>query len=279
MRIIKFLISLFWVSVLQNSATAQSDSLPQPQFNRWSFDVSTGYGFPFAKEYIAVHFHQISQNNFTYTNSRASLGNGLLSTITTTYRIKESFGLEFGIFSNRGKEVQLESYSSLINPDIFNDDFSKVHTQGILVGFSFYERLNRFEAGLHNYFLSSFFNRGYSRERRGDANDEFITVVQNTGGIGLGFMNKLSVDYFLAEHFSIGITGFVVLHTWSPKQGEFIEKSYNGVEGASSMPDATRIFTYPETYGPSPTNPYVYTSAFTYPLHSCGAGLNLRFAF
>lgn len=266
-----FALLLFFLSLafLPSAAIATPDTLnaAHPPVKRWSIDISAGYGFPVAREVLGAE--EVTDSNSTTTGHyvRGTYGKGMIGFVSAGYIIKQHFGVEAGIFSCVGKNIQTLDWKALPPANFTNQKFMQVNSNGLMLGFFLSDTIRKLRLSIHNDLLLGIYNNGQYKTVTVDSANTVKTSDRwkYYGGTSYGWMGKLSAAYPLSAKLHVGVQAFFLLHSWSPAKGENGGKQYS--------------FTDDIDY-----NGIVLTTSdklprITFPLHAAGAVLFIGFSF
>lgn len=262
-HIIPWVLMIFLSSSIVKASgdTIATASLP---VKRWSFTVSTGYSFPFAKQVLGGD--ATVDNNSTAEGKliRGTYGKGIFNLVSIGYKINPHLGAELGIHSTWGDKLEINKVCDLSTGAIFSQTSRQVSTNGMLVGFFITNTYSKFHISFHDDFLVGILNRA-TEENFSNAVKQ--PVWKYSGGISYGWLGRISASYDLTEKIDVGLSGYFLLHSWSPAQRE-------NLNGSNKT-------TYTDTILSNGINSIASNqqSRITYPLHAVGVNIFAAYNF
>lgn len=278
-RAFALLLALVVVEVL---FAITSDSLKTHRCaNRWQIQLTSGYGFSAGQSVLGQTYINDGQNNITGTIIHGTLGEGIVSTLTATFRIKNGIQISGGYFANSGIEKVTLHGGNILNPAQYEDDWKQVFSQGILIGSGVSDTCGRFTFSATASFVCGVYNVGYHRTYDAWSGNNYYYEWQHTGGLSFGWMGTIASSYQISNHFSIGLQGFFISHSWSPDKGYITKYKYNNEDRTSTLSEASRTVEYVDEMVYSSISGYPNGKQFSFrlPLSNVGAALLLNYNF
>jgi hypothetical protein len=258
-------LQLITLSLFPLILTAVPDSLKTSSspIKRWDITASIGYGLPFAKQVLGG-VGTVDSNSTTEAKSiRGTFGKGIFSFLSVGYKVNQHFGSEFGIHSTFGNRIMTYQVTNIAYGSKAQK-FTQISTIGLFVGFFLADTYSKFHISLHNDFLVGLMNRATEESFANGIPDP---VWKYSGRISYGWLSRFGGSYDISNKMNIGLSGFFVLHSWSPLQKETL----NGQNKITFSDDTLSNGIYPL---PSNQLPRV-----TYPLHVCGISVSVSYCF
>lgn len=259
-----------------------SDSLQTNRCaNRWQIQFTSGYGFSATPSLLGQTYINDGQNNITGTMIHGTLGEGIVSTLTAHFRIKNKIHISSGYFANYGIEKLTLHGGNILNPAQYEDDWKQVFSQGILIGSGVSDTCGRFTFSASASFVCGLYNVGSHRTFDAWSGNSYYYEWEHTGGLSFGWMGTVVASYQIDDHFSMGLQGFFISHSWSPNKGYITEYKYNNEDRTSTLSEASRTVEYVDdmVYSSISGYPNGQRFSFSLPLSNAGASLVLNYNF
>jgi hypothetical protein len=255
---------ILFLSPLILSASGDTLKPKSAPIKRWNITVSAGYGFPFSKQVLGG-VGTVDSNSTTVSKVvRGTFGKGMFSFLSVGYKINQHFGSELGIHSTRGERLITSKVSDVLTGHVYQERYTQVSTKGIFAGIFMTDTYSKLHVSFHNDLLIGV--RNYATEET-FSNGARKPIWKCSGGISCGWLSRIGASYDIFPNMNIGVSGFFLMHRWSPKRGETI--------------DGGNKITFPDNSSSGgfynvANNQWVRE---TYPLHTAGVNLSLTFNF
>jgi hypothetical protein len=245
--------------------TASPDSLKTRSFpiKRWNITASVGYGFPFSKQVLGGEAVVDSNSTSTGKLIRGTFGKGVFSFVSVGYSINQHFGSEFGIHSTWGSRIKTTDVTNTSNT--FNSqDFTQITTNGMFFGVFMTDTYSKWHISFDNDLLVGLMN--VATEER-FSNGVAQPIWKYSGGVSYGWLSRIGASYDIFEKMNIGLNGFFLMHSWSPKERE----NLNGSDKVTFTDNTLANGFYPIASDQLPR--------VTYPLHVAGVNVLVSYNF
>jgi hypothetical protein len=261
-RFLHFLLLVLSPLIMKASGdTLKTEPLP---IKRWHITTSAGYGFPFSKAVLGGIATVDSNSTITGKLVRGTFGKGTFSFVSVSYSINQHFGSEFGIHSTWGKRIMTSQLTGISTGTVFYQRFLQVSTNGMFIGFFMTDTYSKFHISFHNDLLVGVMN--FATEQNFN-NGVQKPIWKYSGGISYGWLSRIGGSYDISDKMNIGLSGFFLMHSWSPKQRE----NLNGTDKITFTDNTLANGIYQISSDQLPR--------ITYPLHVAGVNLFVTYSF
>ena len=256
---------LFSLLLSSFSMHALSDTLKSngTKMKRWNITASVGYGFPFSKHVLGSEATVDSNSTSRGKIIRGTYGKGIFCFVSAGYKINSHLGAELGIHSTVGSKLLVNQFNNLV----FNsgsETFMQISTSGMFAGFFLTDTYSKFHISLHTDLLIGMLNR--ATEERFTGSIQYPTW-EYSGRISYGWLSRFGGSYDISPKINIGLTGFFLMHSWSPAQ----KNTLNGQNKITFTDDILYNGFYPISTD--------QLSRVTFPLHAAGASIFISYNF
>ena len=268
---------LFFLLLLVSSSRAQI-----------YFGISGGYGFPLAKQVIAVDYTLGSSGTYAFGGLQGSFGKGYTSGFFVGYNFNDHWSGEVSFERLSSSKIKSLVIDTVIpNEKHTIERMARAKLSNIIPSVRYTIGEGKFKTYIRTGLLIGFNGKITSEATMtneyyyGSDSSEITEIFR--GGVSLGFLGGVGVNYSLNNRIVFFAEAVMHAQTWSPLKSSITKYTGNGVDHLNSMSTSFTEREYKEKStsnfpGQSPDSPSILLKR-SYPFSSYGLTLGIVFKF